>query len=79
MTLPMKAAPRSPLFLASAFAALTLAAGPALANDVQKEREAKVAADVKKMQADDFWIYNDLAKAKEIATDSKRPLMIVFR
>ena len=54
-------------------------AGFAYSQNIQQQREAKVAADVKKMRTDDYWIYNDLTKARQIATDAKKPLMIVFR
>ena len=48
-------------------------------NNVARERERKVAEDVSRMQDDDYWIYNDLVKAKQIATDAKKPMLIVFR
>ena len=31
------------------------------------------------LQTSDTWIYNDLAKAKEAAEATGKPLMIVFR
>lgn len=58
---------------------VALLGGSAVAQNVQQEREAKIAADVKKMATDDYWIYNDLAAAKKAAADTQKPLMIVFR
>ena len=62
--------------LAIAFAS---SSGLLAQNKVQQEREQKVADDVRKMRTNDLWIYNDFAKAKQIATDSKKPMLVVFR
>lgn len=68
------------LTLATAVAAvLTFTINGATAQNIQQEREAKVAADVKKMATDDYWIYNDLDRARQNAAETNKPLMIVFR
>ncbi len=48
-------------------------------SDAQNQREKKVRDDKINVEADGFWIYNDLPKAFEEATWSKKPLVVVFR
>lgn len=45
----------------------------------KNERERKVLGDKAKMDADDFWIYNDLKRGRETAKRAGKPLMVVFR
>jgi serine protease Do len=47
--------------------------------DVKEDRETKVRNDRKQIQAQQFWIYNDLKKATELAKKSSKPLLVVFR
>jgi hypothetical protein len=42
-------------------------------------REEKVRADRRKVEADGFWIYNDLAKGMAEAKESGKPLLVVLR
>lgn len=43
------------------------------------DRDQKVIADRDQLIESDTWIYNDLTRAKEIAADAGKPMMIVFR
>lgn len=49
------------------------------AADSKLSRDEKVHKDRDELKDDDHWIYNDFAKAKEIARESNKPLLIVFR
>src|ERR1700731_2505082 len=42
-------------------------------------REEKVRNDKRKVEADGFWIYNDLAKGFEQARESGKPMLVVLR
>src|SRR3954470_7063173 len=42
-------------------------------------REQKVRGDKQKVEADGFWIYNDLPKAFAEARSSGKPLLVVLR
>lgn len=44
-----------------------------------QEREVKVRGDKKRVEGDGYWIYNDLPRGIELAKESKRPLLVVFR
>jgi len=46
---------------------------------VQKERERKVHADKQQFQEQDFWIYDNLEVAFEVAAEQQKPLLVVFR
>lgn len=56
---------------------LSLATTPTLAQ--QMTREEKVRADRAKVEAEGFWIYNDLDKAYRIAEETGKPLLVVLR
>ncbi len=43
------------------------------------EREQKVRGDKEKMEADEFWIYNDLEEGRLVAKREGKPLMVVYR
>jgi hypothetical protein len=45
----------------------------------QQTREQKVRADRKKVEAEGFWIYNDLARGFAEAKKSSKPLLVVLR
>lgn len=45
----------------------------------QSKREKKVRADLKKIAEAGFWIYNDLPKGIARATETGKPLLVVFR
>lgn len=45
----------------------------------EETREDKVRADRRKVEAEGFWIYNDLPKAFEQAQQQDKPLMVVLR
>ena len=51
----------------------------AYAADGKKTRDEMVIEDRDKLQNNDTWIYNDLAKAKEAVAASGKPMMVVFR
>ena len=42
-------------------------------------REQKVRADKAKVEAEGFWIYNDLPKAFATAKESGKPILVVLR
>ncbi len=42
-------------------------------------REEKVRGDKKQVESAGYWIYNDLPRGIEIAKESKKPLLLVFR
>lgn len=42
-------------------------------------RNQQVIEDRDKMERNDLWIYNDLGRAKQTASQSGRPMMVVFR
>ncbi len=44
-----------------------------------QDRETKVRNDKKLLEANDFWIYNDLPKAERDAKRLKKPILVVFR
>ena len=46
---------------------------------VQKERERKVRADKQQFQEQDFWIYDNLEVAFDVAAEQQKPLLVVFR
>jgi serine protease Do len=52
---------------------------PSLAFAQKPSREQKVLDDRKKVEAEGFWIYNDLAKAKAEAAKSGKPIVVVLR
>src|SRR5262245_1410600 len=64
--------PRTLLLCLTAWAAL---AAPAAA----QTREQKVQADRQKVEADGFWIYNDLPKGIAEAKQSGKPLIVILR
>jgi hypothetical protein len=45
----------------------------------QSERDKAVRLDKQELSEDDFWIYDNFARAREEAIRSKKPLLIVFR
>src|SRR5262245_7321438 len=42
-------------------------------------REEKVRADRKKVEAEGFWIYNDLARGYDEAKKTGKPMLVVLR
>ncbi len=60
------------------FVGLFVALAPALVSG-QQSREQKVRGDKVKVEAEGFWIYNDLAKAFAEAQKTARPLLVVLR
>ncbi len=58
--------------------AITLLAS-AIAHAAPNEREQKVRGDKQKMDADDFWIYNDLERGQLTGKREGKPLMVAFR
>ncbi|MFV0446359.1 MAG: Trx7/PDZ domain-containing (seleno)protein [Planctomycetaceae bacterium] len=42
-------------------------------------REAKVRADKAKVEAEGFWLYNNLTKGYEVARETGKPLLVVLR
>src|SRR5690348_7653008 len=50
-----------------------------LAADVAQTREQKVRNDRQKVEAQGFWIYNDLARAFETAEKTGKPILVVLR
>jgi hypothetical protein len=59
--------------------ALTLTLAFALPATAQNPREKKVRDDKVKVEADGFWIYNNLPKAFEQAKAEKKPMVVVLR
>ena len=49
------------------------------ASSFAQDRETKVRNDKKLLEANDFWIYNDLPKAERDARRMKKPILVVFR
>jgi len=45
----------------------------------KKTRDQMVLDDRQTLQDDESWIYNDLPKALDIASRTKKPLLLVFR
>src|SRR5262245_33439378 len=45
----------------------------------QQPREDKVRADKKKVEAEGFWIYNDLAKGFAEAKKTGKPMLVIMR
>ena len=43
------------------------------------ERDAKVNAEREALEGGDLWIYNDLARGFEVARESGKPLLVVYR
>lgn len=58
--------------------ALLLSATPALAQE-KKTREQKVRDDKAKVEADGFWMYNDLPGAFAKAKETGKPIVVVLR
>jgi serine protease Do len=54
-------------------------AGLALAQQPKQNREQKVLEDHKKVEADGFWIYNDVAKGFAEAKKTGKPLVVILR
>lgn len=52
---------------------------PAAASAQTNPREQKVRADRRKVEADGYWIYNDLAKGMAQARASGKPIIVVLR
>lgn len=65
------------LRIACLVASLLLLGSEALAQ--QKTREQKVREDRAKVEAEGFWIYNDLAKGFQEAKHTGKPLLVVLR
>jgi len=61
------------------FSILALLFACALAAAAPNERETKVRQDKERMDADDFWIYNDLEKGMLAARRDNKPMLVVFR
>lgn len=59
--------------------AITLALSPAAPAQTQNPREKKVRDDKVKVEADGFWIYNNLPKAIEQAKAEKKPIVVALR
>lgn len=59
--------------------ALVLILVPTFAFAQKPTREQKVLDDRKKVEAEGFWIYNDLAKARAEAKKSGKPILVVLR
>ncbi len=55
------------------------AANVVFGQSVQQTREMAVRNDIKKLQDDDSWVYDDFDKAIAVAKETDRPLMVVFR
>ena len=45
----------------------------------QNKRDIAVRNDKQQLSSDDSWFYDELDTALDVATKTKRPLMIVFR
>lgn len=58
---------------------LLVATIPALAFAQRKTREEKVREDRQRVEADGFWMYNDLPGAFEKARETGKPLLVVLR
>ena len=69
---------REPRMHRAIILALLLAATPALAQE-KKTREQKVRDDKAKVEADGFWMYNDLPGAFAKAKETGKPLLVVLR
>lgn len=52
---------------------------PALASGETGSREEKVRADKARVEAEGFWIYNDLDKAYATARETGKPILVVLR
>jgi hypothetical protein len=61
------------------FLALAVLAAGAILADAQNPRETKVRADRDKVEADGFWIYNDLPKGLVEAKKTGQPLLVILR
>jgi hypothetical protein len=61
-----------------AFITLLMAANMAFTAP-PNEREKRVRADRKRVEAEGFWIYNDLPRGYREAAESKRPLIVALR
>jgi serine protease Do len=59
--------------------ALAILLIPSLAFAQKPTREQKVLDDRKKVEAEGFWIYNDLAKGRAEAKKSGKPIVVVLR
>lgn len=68
--------PRKPLTLTLV---LTLALAAAMTAQPPNPREKKVRDDKKKVEADGFWIYNDLPRAFDEAKKANKPIVVVLR
>lgn len=51
----------------------------AFAEDGELSREEKVRLDKKRVEAEGFWLYNDLNQAYEVARKSGKPILVVLR
>jgi hypothetical protein len=49
------------------------------ATHAQNQRDIAVRKDKQELSNDNAWLYDDLDSALEVAAETKRPLMIVFR
>lgn len=58
---------------------LVLALLPTLVYGQKKTREQKVREDKAKVEAEGFWIYNDLPKAFQKARETGKPILVVLR
>ena len=47
--------------------------------NAQNARDIAVRKDKQELSSDSSWIYDDLDAAIEVASKTKRPLMVVFR
>ncbi len=65
------------LLTLTTFGVLLCAAQAAFAQ--QPTREQKVRADKQKVEADGFWIYNDLDKAYRLARETGKPILVNLR
>ncbi|MDP6115635.1 MAG: hypothetical protein QGG53_27555 [Planctomycetota bacterium] len=61
------------------FAGLLVLATSLSFAEKKKTRDQMVREDRQTLQSDQSWIYNDLPRAIEIASKTKKPLLIVFR
>jgi len=61
------------------FTVLAMFLSCALVVAAPNDRETKVRKDKERMDADDFWIYNDLEEGRLAARRSLKPMLVVFR
>jgi serine protease Do len=65
--------------VASSCCALALAWSISSVAIAQQTREEKVRADKQKVEAEGFWIYNDLDKAYGLARETGKPILVTLR